>query len=85
MEGSVIPADVENLILEYLKRFQTGQDRIERTLQEHTQRLGRLESSVAGLRHDISDLHGDWAALSVRMDRLTDRVERIERRLELTA
>lgn len=44
------PTDnVENLVLEHLKRFQAGQDRIERKLDEHTQRLGRIEITLARL------------------------------------
>jgi hypothetical protein len=43
---------VENLLLEHLKRFQAGQDRIERKLEEVVNRLGHLELSVASLRRD---------------------------------
>ncbi len=46
--------NIENLILEHLKRFQAGQDRIERKLEEHTQRLGRLEVGIAGLRRELA-------------------------------
>ena len=35
--------NVENLILEHLKRFQGGQDRIERKLEEIVARIGQLE------------------------------------------
>ena len=41
--------NVENLILENLKRFQAGQDRIERKIDEHTQRLGRIEVAIASV------------------------------------
>jgi len=39
--------NVENLLLEHLKRFQATQDRIERKLDEHTTRLGRIEVALA--------------------------------------
>jgi len=80
---TIMTDDTSNLVLEHLKRFQAGQDRIEKTLQQHTQRLGRIEVSIAGLRREIS--HGEEAIAehSVRMDRLADRIDRIERRLEL--
>ena len=39
-------------------------------------RLGRLESEVA-------NLHGFLAEQSVRLDRFSDRLERVERRLEI--
>ena len=74
---------VENLLLEHLKRFQAGQDRIERELDEVVTRLGHLEISMAGLRRDIG--HGDeqTAVVSVRLDKMNERLERVEKRLEL--
>jgi hypothetical protein len=45
---------VENLILEHLKRFQSGQDRIERELREIKNRLSQVEISLAGVRGDIA-------------------------------
>ena len=45
-------SNIDNLILEHLKIFQAGQDRIESKLDEHTQRLGRVEMAIAGLRLD---------------------------------
>ena len=68
-------------MLEHLKRFQASQDRVERKLDEHTQRLGRIEIAVSGLKRDIAYDEETQAEQSVRIDRLA---ERIERRLELT-
>jgi peptidoglycan hydrolase CwlO-like protein len=76
--------NTENLILEHLKRFQAGQDRIERKLEEVVNRLGNLEISVASLRRDFAHSDENAAATSVRIDRLNERIERIERRLELS-
>ena len=67
---------VENLVLEHLKRFQSGQERIEATLRELIDRTARLESGVASL-------HGDFASISLRLDRLNSRADRVESRLEL--
>lgn len=75
---------IENLILEHLKRFQAGQDRIERKLDEHTQRLGRIEMAIAGLRRDIALTDEAAAEHRLSLDHLAERVERIERRLELS-
>ena len=44
----------ENLLLEHLKRFQAGQEHIERKLDEVVNRIGHLEGSVAGLRRDFA-------------------------------
>lgn len=76
---------VENLLLEHMKRFQAGQDRIERKLEELISRVGNLEVSVAGLRRDFAHAEENSATLSVRMDRINARIERIENRLELVS
>lgn len=84
-ERPSITKNVENLILERLKRFQMSHDRIEAKLGEVVTRIGNLEPSVAGLRRDFSHSKEDSASISVRMDRLNDRLERVERRLDLNA
>ena len=48
--------NIENLLLEHMKRFQAGQDRIERKLEEVVSRIGHLEVSVAGLRCEVQAL-----------------------------
>lgn len=73
----------DNLILEHLKRFQIGQDNIMRELKEIKGRLSQLEIGVAGVRGDIAHLSGDQARQQLAMDNLGNRIERIERRLEL--
>lgn len=75
--------NIENLLLEHMKRFQAGQDRIERTLAELVGRTGRIEISVAGLRTDFAHSEADRAAMGVRIDHLSERFDRIEKRLEL--
>ncbi len=47
---------VENLLLEHLKRFQAGQDRIKRKLDEHTQRLICIESALARIGRKNANL-----------------------------
>ena len=74
---------LDNLILDHLKRFQATQDRIEHKLDEHTQRLGRIEIAIAGLRRDLAHSDEAYAEQNLRMDRISERIERIERRLEL--
>ena len=75
--------NIENLMLEHMKRFQAGQDRIERKLEEVVTRLGHLELSVAGLRRDIGHSDEQTASVGVRLDRMNERLERVEKRLEL--
>ena len=77
--------NIENLLLEHLKRCQPGQERIERKLEEVVNRIGHLEGSVAGLRRDFAHSDENTAAMSVRLDRLGERFDRIEKRLELVS
>ena len=75
---------VENLILEHLKRFQAGQDRIERDLKEIKTRLATVEVAQGTLLQHIGHLASSIAQQQVSMDRTNDRIERIEKRLELS-
>ena len=68
--------DAENLSLEHLKQFQVAQSRLDQRLEEMILLLGHLERGVAHLDEAC-------ALLSLRMDKLIERVARIERRLEL--
>ncbi len=73
----------ETLILKHLKRFQSGQDRIERDVKEIKTRLSQLEIGGAAIRGDLAHLSGDQARQQLTIDALGDRIDRIERRLEL--
>ena len=75
---------VENLILEHLKRFQASQDRIERDLKELKSRLATVEVGQGALLQHMGHLASSIAQQQVSMDRTNDRIERIEKRLELT-
>jgi len=75
---------IENLMLEHLKRFQTTQDQILRELQLVTQRLGHLETAVARLGRDQSSTYEEQILDRHATDKLRERVDRIERRLELS-
>ena len=77
--------NIENLLLEHLKRFQEAQSRIERKLEEITRRLSNLESGQASLIQHIGHLAGSIAQGQVQADHFDQRLERIERRLEITA
>ncbi|TSD88536.1 hypothetical protein FFK22_011905 [Mycobacterium sp. KBS0706] len=58
-----------NLVLEHLRHIRGAVDDIREDMREVKSRLGLLEQQ--------------YAIISGRLDRLTDRVERIERRLDL--
>lgn len=75
--------EVDNLILENLKRFQEGQARIERKLEEVTRRLSNLEAGQGTMIQHIGHLASSIAQGQVQADHFDQRLERIERRLEI--
>ena len=61
----------------WMRRVEAKLDQLLEDNKEFRGRLGRLERGVA-------DVHVQLAEHSVRMDRMNDRLERIERRLDLS-
>jgi hypothetical protein len=75
--------EIDNIVLENLKRFQAGQERIERKLEEVNRRLANLESGQASIIQHIGHLASADAQQQLSSDGFNMRLERIERRLEL--
>jgi hypothetical protein len=71
--------ETENLILEHLRLLRSGQEELLSEVSEIKKRLTTIDGSLALVRTDIAQLHTMYAGLNRRMDR----VERIERRLDL--
>lgn len=61
--------NVENLVLERLRRMDEKLDRIESSVRENRDRLGHLERLYVSISH--------------RVDTIDDRLTRIDRRLDL--
>ena len=76
---------VENLMLEHLKRFQATLDRVEQRLSDLTNRIANLESGQAVLMQHLSHLAAADATQQVSIDNINERLNRIERRLELAS
>lgn len=76
--------NVENLILEHLRSIRTDIAGMRDDIREIKQRLSNLESGIGSLKRDTADLYSENAAQHLRYDRLADRIEKIEKRLELT-
>lgn len=64
------------LVLEILRPMQEELRDIKNEVREHARRFARIERQLAGIVVTEADQ-------SMRVDQLTERVERIERRLEL--
>ncbi len=75
--------NVENLVLEHLRALRAGQDRIESELRDLKERVSAVETGLNGVRRDLVALAEADARLQVSIDRLGDRADRIEKRLEL--
>jgi len=75
--------NVENLTLEHLKRFQTTLERIDQKLGELTTRQSETHAAVLGLRRDAVNDAEIVGHLQVQLDGVRDRLDRIERRLDL--
>lgn len=73
-------AEVEHLILDHLRHLRAGQELMREDTHEMKVRMGHLEEQVAGLH----GLNGLYASVSARIDRIDQRLERVERRLDLT-
>lgn len=74
---------VENLMLEHLKRFQATLDRIERKVEDLTRRVSNLEVGQASIIQHLGHLAAADAQQQLSADGVNQRLDRIERRLEL--
>jgi hypothetical protein len=75
--------NVENLVLEHLKRFQPTLERIDRRLGELATRKTETQTAVLSLRRDQVIDAAISAHRRVQLDNVKDRLDHIERCLEL--
>jgi hypothetical protein len=69
--------NVDNLILEHLRAIRSDLSGLRDDVRSLTVRTGNVET-------ELGHLHGVVAEQSVRIDKLAGRIERLERRLELS-
>jgi septal ring factor EnvC (AmiA/AmiB activator) len=74
---------IDNLVLEHLKKIQGEQTASRERDAEILSRLAHLETGVARLARDGADNFAEVIADRHTVDKLKERIERIERRLEL--
>jgi tetrahydromethanopterin S-methyltransferase subunit G len=75
---------IENLMLEHLKKIQVEISAARERDIEIMSRLGHIESGIARISRDESQNYGEIIDNRHMVDKLKERIERIERRLELT-
>ena len=66
----------DNLILEHLRAIRATLEKVDRDLGDLRHRVGSMERHLANLQSDVANVH-------LRLDDQGDRLDRIERRLEL--
>ena len=77
-------ADIENLVLEQLRAIIAEIASVKEDTREIKSRLIIVESGIASLRRDGGDFAASIADQHLSYDRLNDRIDRIEKRLELS-
>lgn len=80
-----MPDDIENLVLEHLKKIQVELGSSRERDADILGRLAHIETSIARLARDGADSYTEVVADRHAIDKLKARIERIERRLELHA
>ncbi len=81
--------NVENLILEHLKTLRndvkTLREEMHQEFTDVKHRLSTVERGIASVRHENADGFESYVRQQVSIDRINERIERIERRLEIAS
>ena len=75
--------NVESLIVEHLRHIRGRVDRIAEDMGDLKHRMSSLESAMVLVKREVSAGDETDARQQVTLDRLLDRIDRIERRLDL--
>jgi predicted nucleic acid-binding Zn-ribbon protein len=78
-----MPDNMENLVLEHLRHIRGRVDQIADDMSDLKHRRSSLESAMVSVKHEVA--HGDEtdARQQETIDKLVERILRIEKRLEL--
>lgn len=74
---------VENLILEHLRAIRSDIAAMKDNMHDVKHRLNSIESGIATLRRESSNNYGEIIDNRHMVDKLIERIERIEHRLAL--
>ena len=77
--------NVDNLVLEHLRAIRGDLGNVNEKLDEVMLRLQTLEGGIASIKSDIAHHYADIALVHSRHDTMMKRIERLEKRLELTS
>ena len=73
---------IENLTLELLRAIRSDMSEMRTEQREQRGRLGAIERSLSHIERDNAE---GRAEIGIRFDRILDRLDRIDRRLELVS
>lgn len=79
--------NVESLIFEHLKglrsEVQTMRSEMHTEFKDVKRRIASVETVIVGMKHESADIKGDYVRQQVSLDNLVERIQRIEKRLDL--
>lgn len=73
----------DNIIIEHLHAVRADIASIKDDIREVKTRITHVEAGIASLKRDAAHQCDESAAANARFDQLTERIEKIERRLDL--
>lgn len=79
---------IDNIIIEHLKALrsdvQTLRNEMHVEFKDMKLRLSSVETAIVSMKHESADTRGDYVRQQVNIDSIIDRIQRIEKRLELS-
>ena len=76
--------NIDSLVLEQLRAIRADIGGVKDDTREIKSRLTSVEQGIAGLRKESASNYGDIIDTHQRYDRLAERLDRIEKRLEIS-
>jgi len=75
--------NIDNIVLEHLRHIRSKVDKTEQSIDDLKIRMSRLESAMLTVKREVADGFGSEIHQQSFNDKIIERIERIERRLEL--
>lgn len=76
--------NIDNIIIEHLKAIRAEIADVKNDTADIKQRLHSIDTSVIDLRRNDVHIYEDSARQQINLDKLLERIKRIEKRLELS-
>jgi methyl-accepting chemotaxis protein len=76
--------NVENLVIEHSRHIRSRVDQIADGMSDLKQRMSSLETSMVLVKREVAASDETDIRLQVSLDKLVERIQRIEKRLELS-